>query len=143
MYQDFWNERDKFDNSDYPEESPYFDNRNKKVICKFKDEASGKITITELIGLQSKMCSYIKDNDKGGKTAKGIKNNIINKNIKHEDYKQTLFNKKQMYHTMKTIRSNHHQLGSYELNKVSLSCFDDKRLLLDNGIKSYAYKVYK
>ena len=32
-----------------------------------------------------------------------------------------------MYHKMKTIRSNNHQLGSYELNKVSLPCFDDKR----------------
>ena len=28
-----------------------------------------------------------------------------------------------------TIRSNNHQLGSYELNKVSLSCFDDKRYM--------------
>ena len=35
---------------------------------------------------------------------------------------------------MKTIRSNNHQLGSYELNKASLSCFDDKRYILD-GIK--------
>ena len=47
-------------------------------------------------------------------------------NIKHEDYKDVLFNNKQMHHTMKTIRSKNHQLGSYELNKVSLSCFDDK-----------------
>ena len=61
---------------------------------------------------------------------------VIQKNIKHEDYKQTLFNNKQMCHTMKTIRSNHHQLRSNDLNKASLSCFDDKRFLLDNGIKS-------
>ena len=33
---------------------------------------------------------------------------------------------------MKTIRSNNHQLGSYGLNKVSLSCFDDKRYILDD-----------
>ena len=43
---------------------------------------------------------------------------------------------------MKTIRSNNHQLGSYELNKASLSCFDDKRYILD-GINSYAYGHYK
>ena len=48
-------------------------------------------------------------------------------NIKHEDYKDTLFNNKQMHHTIKTIRSKNYQLGSYELNKVSLSCLDDKR----------------
>ena len=48
-----------------------------------------------------------------------------------------------MYHTMKTIPSNYHQIGSYELYKVSLSCFHDKRYLLDNGRKSYAYGHYK
>ena len=58
-------------------------------------------------------------------------------NIKHEDYKDVLFNNKQMHLTMKTIRSKNHQLGSYELNKVSLSCFDDKRYILD-GMNSYA-----
>ena len=35
-----------------------------------------------------------------------------------------------------TIRSNNHQLGSYELNKVSLSCFDDKRHIHENGTTS-------
>ena len=47
-----------------------------------------------------------------------------------------------MYHKMKTIRSQNHQLGSYEINKVSLSCFDDKRYILDNGHESYAYGHY-
>ena len=85
----------------------------------------------------------MKDNDKGGKTAKGIEKNIIRKNIKHSDYKNTLFNNKQMMHTTKTIRSENHHLGSYEINKVSLSCFDDKRYILNNDINSYAYGHYK
>ena len=138
VYQDFWNDKNKFDNSDYPEDSPYFNKENKTVIGKFKDEVSG-VPIREFIGLRSKMYSYIKDNDKGGKTAKGIKKNIIKKNITHENYKNVLFNNEQMHHTMKTIRSNNHQLGSYELNKVSLSCFDDKRYILKDSITSYAY----
>ena len=142
VYQDFWNDKDKFDNSDYPQDSQYFNTTNKKVIGKFKDEAAG-IPITEFVGLRSKMYSYMKDNQKGGKTAKGIKKNIIKNDIKHENYKEVLFNNKQMYHTMKTIRSNLHQLGSYELNKVSLSCFDDKRYILEDGIRSYAYGHYK
>ena len=85
------------------------------------------------------MYSYIKDDNKGGKTAKGIKKNIIKNNITHENYKNTLFNNDQMYHEMKTIRSENHQLGSYEINKESLSCFDDKRYIHDNGVSSYAY----
>ena len=141
-YKDFFIDKSKFDNSDYPENSPYFNITNKKIIGKFKDEAAG-VPIIEFVGLRSKMYSYMKDNDKGGKTAKGIKKNIITKNIKHEDYKEVLFNNKQMHHTMKTIQSNNHQLGSFELNKISLSCFDDKRFIHQNGITSYAYGHYK
>ena len=138
VYKDFFKDKDKFDNSDYPEYSPFFYKKNKKVIGKFKDEAAG-FPITEFVGLRSKMYSYMKDNQKGGKTAKGIKKNVIKNNIMHDDYKETLFNNKQMYHKMKTIRSENHQLGSYELNKVSLSCFDDKRYIHEDGKKSYAY----
>ena len=80
VYQDFWKDKHKFDNSDYPKRSPYFDNTNKKVIAKFKDEAAG-VPICEFVGLRSQMYSYVKDNQKGGKTAKGIKKNVIKKNI--------------------------------------------------------------
>ena len=122
---DFWSDKDKFNNSEYPENSPYFNKSNKQVIGKFKDELSG-IPINEFIGLRSKMYSYLKDTNECGKTAKGIKKNVIKKDIKHENYKDILFNNKQVYHKMKTIRSQRHQLGSYEINKTSLSCFDNK-----------------
>ena len=141
-YADFWSDKDRFDNSDFNKESPFYNTANKKVIGKFKDEACG-VPVVEFVGLRSKMYSNMKDNDEGGKTAKGIKKNIITKNIKHEDYKEVLFNNKQMHHTMKTIRSNNHQIGSFELNKISLSCFDDKKFIHQNGITSYAYGHYK
>ena len=54
VYKDFCNDKDKFDNSDYPEDSPYFNKANKKVIGKFKDKTSG-MPITEFIGLRSKL----------------------------------------------------------------------------------------
>ena len=142
IYKDFWNDKDMLDNSDYLESSPYYCNVNKKITGKFKDEACG-IPITEFIGLKSKMYSYVKDNEKGGRTAKGIKKNVIKNNNKHEDYKNTLINNEQMHHKMKTIRSQRHQLGSYEINKVSLSCFDDKCYIHHNGTSSYVYGHYK
>ena len=108
VYQDFWNDKDKFDNSDYPQDSQYFNTTNKKVIGKFKDEAAG-IPITEFVGLRSKMYSYMKDNQKGGKTAKGIKKNIIKNDIKHENYKEVLFN-------CRFSLSHHHQ--NYSTYKV-------------------------
>lgn len=89
VYQDFLNNKNLFDNSDYQKSSLYFDNTNKKVIGKFKDEAA-EVPIVEFVGLRSKMYSYMKDNEKGGKTAKGIKKNIIKKDITHENYRQTL-----------------------------------------------------
>lgn len=61
------------------------------------------------------MYSYIKENKNGNKTAKGIKKNIINNELKHINYKDTLLKNKQLYHQMKTIRSQNHQLASYEL----------------------------
>ena len=138
VYRKFWNDKSMFDNSDYPENSPYYCNANKKVIRKFKDEACG-VPIIEFVGLKSKMYSYIRDNEKGGKTTKGIKKNVIKNNIKHEDYKDVLSNDEQLHHKMKTIRSQKHQLGSHEINKVLLSCFNDKHHILHNGISSYAY----
>ena len=111
VYKDFWNDKDMFDNSDYPENSPYYCNANKKVIGKFKDEACG-VSITEFVGLKSKMYSYIKSDEKGGKTAKGIKKNVIKNNIKHEDYKNVLLNNEQLHHKMKAIRSQNINLGA-------------------------------
>ena len=107
-YKDLWSDTDKFDDSEYSENSPYFDKSNKKVTGKFTDEASG-IPVNEFIGLRSKMYSYLKDTDECGKTAKGINKNVIKKDVKHENYKDVLFNNKQVYHKMKTIRSQRHQ----------------------------------
>lgn len=95
----------------FSEKSKYYDKINNKVIGKFKDEAC-RVPITEFVGLRSKMYSYIKGKDKGGKTAKGIKKLLLNKDIKHEDYKNVLFDSKQIRHKLKTVRSNNHQLGS-------------------------------
>ena len=64
VYKDFWNDKDTFDNSDYPEKlTILLQYANKKVIRKFKDEACG-VPITEFVGLKSKMYSYIKSNEK-------------------------------------------------------------------------------
>ena len=35
-------------------------------------------------------------------------------------------NKKCVRHSMNRIESKDHQIGKYEINKISLSCFDEK-----------------
>ena len=140
IYEEFWVERELFDNSDYPKSSKYFSDENKKVIGKFKDEAAGK-PILEFVGLKSKMYSYT-IGDEEHKKAKGVKKNVVKNEIRHRDYLDVLFNKKTLHHRMNTIRSESHQINSYHLNKVSLSPYDDKRYLLDDGVASLSYGHY-
>ena len=71
---------------------------------------------------------------KESNTAKGV--NIA---TEFNEFKDTLFNKKVVRHKMKRIQSKKHKLGTYEINKISLSCFDDKRFILNDGIHTLAY----
>ena len=40
---------------------------------------------------------------------------------------------------MRRIQGKKHKMGTYEINKISLSVFDDKRFVLNNGIHTLAY----
>ena len=40
---------------------------------------------------------------------------------------------------MERIQSNLHSVGNYNINKISLSCFDDKRYILNDGFNTLAY----
>ena len=44
-----------------------------------------------------------------------------------------------MRHNIKRIQSKLHRIGTYNICKISLSCFDDKRYILDDGIISFAF----
>ena len=80
------------------------------------------------------MYSLISFDGKEVNKAKGV-----NLKLRHKEYVDVLFNKKVVRHKMKRIQSNLHQVGTYDLNKISLSCFDDKRHFLGNGINTLAY----
>ena len=148
-YGDFYRSKGLFDNSDYEKSSKFFFDENKKVIGKFKGEAAGK-PIIEFVGLKSKMYSYeteLTDGQgglkiKNNKTAKGVKKSVIKRDLDHSHYLACLQNNTVEQHKMRTIRSDHHVVSSYEIDKTSLSCFDDKRYILHDGITSYAYGHY-
>ena len=40
---------------------------------------------------------------------------------------------------MKRIQSKLHRIGTYDVCKISLSCFDYKRYILDSGVNSLTY----
>ena len=41
---------------------------------------------------------------------------------------------------MKRTQAKKHKIGTYEIDKISLSCFDDKRQVLDDGVHTYFHK---
>ena len=55
-----------------------------------------------------------------------------------DKFKDVLLIKK-LLDKMKRIQSKKHKLGTYEIDKISLSCFDDKRYVLDDRIHTLAY----
>ena len=97
-----------------------FDTVNKKVIGKMKDELKGKI-ISEFVGLKSKMYSLTSIDDEEVTKVKGV-----NKKIRHKKFVYVWFNKNVIRHNMKRIQSKLHRIGTFDICKISLSCFDDK-----------------
>ena len=81
----------RFDTSNYEVNRPLPMRRNKKVIGLMKDELGGKI-ITEFVTLMPKTYSYLTDDGKEDKKAKGTKKCVIKKMIKFNDYKKCLLN---------------------------------------------------
>ena len=92
FYKDIANEVEcKFDTSNYEVNRPLPMGKNKEVVGSMKDELGGKI-ITEFVILRPKTYSYLTDDDKRDKKAKGTKKCVIKKMIKINDYKKCLFN---------------------------------------------------
>ena len=84
--------------------------------------------------IKVKSVFYKKVDGKEYNTAKGV-----NVGTEFDGFKDVLFNEKVIRHKMKRIRSKKHKLRTYEIDWISLSCFDDKRYVLDDGIRTLAY----
>ena len=56
-----------------------------------------------------------------------------------DKFKDVSFDEKIIRHKMKRFQSKNHKLRTYEIDKISLSCFDDKRYVLDDGIRTLDY----
>jgi len=133
---------DEFDFSDYPEDHPNYDQgRNKKVLGKFKDEANGKI-IDEFVGLMAKMYAFKTVENDVTKKAKGVKKICLKKDLSFDNYKRCLLENEVSYVKVNSIRSFNHQLYSISERKKALSSYDDKRVILYDGIHTLPYGHY-
>ena len=80
----------------------------------------GGVIINEFVGFKSKMYSIKKSDGKEYNTGQGV--SIA---TEFDKFKDVLFNKRIIRHNMKRIQNKKHKLGTYEIDKISLSCFDN------------------
>ena len=132
-----------FDFASFPKEHKCYSPENNKVIGMFKDEAGGA-QITEFVGLRPKMYSFMTTNPKLPQkhVAKGIQYAVA-KSIQHADYLEQLQRPKENRLANRRIASKLHQLYSHKTEKRGLCAFDDKRVILEDGISTLPYGHYQ
>ena len=155
--------KDEFDFSEYPKDHFLYSTDNMKVVGKFKDECHG-LAMLKFVGLRPKLYSY--EYERIGyfeldgtevekptntsvekivisykNTGKGIKDNV-RKEFTLDDYKDNLHQMKPLVKEMNSIHSIGHNLYSCKVDKISLSAFDNKRWILEDGIRTLAYGHY-
>ena len=122
-----------FDLSIFSKDCKYYCDDNKKVPGKMKVEYGGTVVL-EFAASKPKSYTLIDVNNYEKSIHKGH-----NSNFKSSEFKDVLFSKKVLRHTMKKIGSKNHKIYTQENDKISLSSFDDKRHILEDGINTVAY----
>ena len=135
FYKDISNDAEnRLDTSNYEVSRPLPAGKNKKVIALMKNELGGKI-----ITLRPKTYSFLTDDGKEDKKAKGTKKCIIKKMIKFNDYKKSLLDDEVILKSQQRFISKKHDVYTENINKIALINNDDKRIVSSNKISSYPY----
>ena len=130
-------------NHDKNDNRPLEIGKNKKVICKFKDELGGKI-LTEFVALRAKTYAYVQLNDdklEEHKKAKGTKKCVIKKHLNFDLYKKALFNNETIRCSQQSFKSDYHNIYTQTVHKTALDNKDDKRIQSFDGIHTYPYGI--
>ena len=136
FYKDIVNDVEKrFDTSNYEVNRSLPTGKNKKVIGLMKDELGGKI-ITEFITLRPKTYSYLTDDGKEDKKAKGTKKCVIKRMIKFNDYKYYLLKDEVILKSQQRFISKKHDVYKENINKIELSSNDDKRIVSSDKLRA-------
>ena len=76
VYEDFSSDKEMFCFSNYSTKSKYYDDSNKLVIGQMKDK-SGSVAIEEIVGLMSKVYSYLVDDNNKHKRTKSVNRSVV------------------------------------------------------------------
>lgn len=132
----------RFDTSDYASDNAYgIPLVNKKVPGLMKDENNGR-PMSEFVGLRAKMYSTRVMGHDALKKAKGVKRYVLKKSITFDDYLRCINDNCILSREQNSIRSKMHQVYSIKQTKISLSPYDDKRLILEDGIHTLPWGHY-
>ncbi|MEW8689040.1 MAG: hypothetical protein AB2556_24740 [Candidatus Thiodiazotropha sp.] len=127
VYEDMPKHQDLYNTSDFPKGHLLHSTENKKVLGKMKDKSAGR-SIAEYVGLQLKMYSILEASGKNIKKAKGVRKASVEKHIRHEQFKEALFEKPTFRHGMDVLRSELHRIYG------QLSPFNFKHWITENGV---------
>ena len=148
VYEDMKTNSEEFDLSNFGKNKDtvkYYDGVNKKVLLKMKDEWGGVI-VEEFIGLKPKMYSMKTFKGAEKSVGKGINRSALER-IPHQSFRDCLFSDdirdQKQYFKANVIRPRKHVITTNHISKVGLSCYDNKRHILDDGVSSLAYGHYK
>ena len=141
VYKDIASDISLFDTSDYPPDHPCYSTLNKKRLGRMKDEYNGT-PIKEFVGLRPKMYSILDGKDREKKTAKGISQTVTKKKLRHDMYREALFEEERSTVEMNLIRASKHVVTTNRVRKVGLSPFDDKRYVLNDKVTTLAHWHY-
>lgn len=120
----------------------WIDTSDSKIPGLFKDECGNDI-MTEFVGLRSKMYSYRTQSMKKAKNiAKGV-TRIVSKGMNFDDYRDVITENKILTHNMHGLRSFAHEVHLIEMNKITLSPYDDKRYFCADNYDTLPYGHYK
>lgn len=81
-----------------------------------------------------------KYDEKVVKKCKGVKKNVIKRELGFNDYKETLFNGSRKRCSMYCIQSKKLEVGTYLVDRTSLNCSDNKRYIEEDGITTRAFR---
>jgi hypothetical protein len=128
---------EEFDFSNYPKDHKLHKlniAENVKKPGKMKDEYPHK-EISEFVGLRAKCYSLLFEDKSENKTAKGIH---AKRKLRHQDYKDILQNKNELYVTETTIRSHEQTLYTETHRKKALCVDDDKRIWIGKDLEPFS-----
>ena len=95
----------------------------------------------EFVGLRAKTYAYLVDDDSEHKKDKGTKKCIIKRGLMFKNYKDCYFNNKIILKSQQRFKNDHHNVYTEQINKITLSGNDDKRLQTFDKMTTYPYRI--